>query len=144
MVCRVSELYFALVGVEVTFPRLAMISVTMLNRLNFLRLESSQPVSVMGLGSLGILAPTEGGTRCGAGPAHFFACLLHFQPITQTKYFCLLRFLLSFFRVLYSRRVMQMTGQSPTLGLISSFQRAILESTEAWEESPNTTGQQAG
>lgn len=76
-----------IVRVEVAFPLVGDDCCDVFDRLNFLRLELSQPVSVKERGSLGILASTEGGTRCGAGPANFFlsiesAFLCFLEPIS--------------------------------------------------------------
>lgn len=74
MVGNLAGMYFVIVRVEVIFPLVGDDCYDVFDRLNFLRLELSQPVSVKERGSLGILASTEGGTRCGAGPAEFFPC----------------------------------------------------------------------
>ena len=81
----------------------------------------------------------------GRVPPVFFSAILFACLFESNEYFQInndfLRFLPSFSRVLYSRRVVQMTGQSPTLSLNSSVR---LNSSKVWEESPNTIGQQAG
>lgn len=80
-----------------------------------------------------------GGSRQFFFSALLFACLFEFNEYFQNNN-DFLRFLPSFSRVLYSPRVVQMTGQSPTLSLNSTRHVELKQSVGGKSEHHRTAG----